>query len=144
MNRPRAVIDTNVWVSAYYSPDGVSAQAIALWRKGAAELCLSPDILREYRRTFARHFGGDAAMMRLIESDREKMLNPANIHPHPPLLPGCVPGDADDEKFVECAVALGARYLVSGDRQVLAVGEFRGVTVLSPSAVARLFAGINL
>jgi predicted nucleic acid-binding protein len=41
--------------------------------------------------------------------------------------------DPDDDVFLECAVEANADYLVSGDEQhVQAVGEYRGVAIVSP------------
>jgi len=44
---PRAVLDTNVLVSAHISPNGAPAQILRLWRKGAFTLVRSPRLLRE-------------------------------------------------------------------------------------------------
>lgn len=49
--------------------------------------------------------------------------------------------DPKDNKFFECAVAAGAGYIVSEDRDILDVGEFRGVkTVTAEEFVAILTA----
>ena len=61
----------------------------------------------------------------------------------PPLTntaPGCVPGDADDEKFLECAVVAKAGYVVSGDKHLLAQNGYRKVRVLKPADFARKLA----
>ena len=39
--------------------------------------------------------------------------------------------DPKDDKFFECAVAAGANYIVSEDRDILDIGEFRGVRTLT-------------
>jgi uncharacterized protein len=39
--------------------------------------------------------------------------------------------DPDDDKFLECAVADRAQYLVTGDRDLRELGSFRGPTILS-------------
>lgn len=53
-------------------------------------------------------------------------------------LPSVVPKDPDDDKFFECAVAGGATYIISGDAQVLAVGEYRGIHVLAATLFLHL------
>lgn len=39
--------------------------------------------------------------------------------------------DPDDDKFLECAVAGRAQYLVTGDRDLREPGSFRGTTILT-------------
>jgi uncharacterized protein len=41
--------------------------------------------------------------------------------------------DPDDNKFIECVLAGGAEDIVSGDTYLLAVKEYRGIHILSPS-----------
>jgi len=38
--------------------------------------------------------------------------------------------DPSDDKFIECALAGGAGYVVSGDRDLLELGRYRGVRVV--------------
>jgi len=39
--------------------------------------------------------------------------------------------DPDDDKFIECAVVAGARWIVSGDRHLLNIGEYQGIRILN-------------
>ena len=48
-----------------------------------------------------------------------------------PLVEG-VAADPDDDVFLACALAGGARAIVSGDRHLKAVSGWRGILVLSP------------
>lgn len=40
--------------------------------------------------------------------------------------------DSDDDKFLEAAVEVDADYIVSGDDDLLSIGEFRGTKILPP------------
>jgi len=51
-----------------------------------------------------------------------------------PELPGPVCDDPDDDKFLACALAGGAKLIISRDKHLLKVGEYRGVQVLRPRA----------
>ncbi len=135
----RAVFDTNVLVSSYWSPSGPPAKAVGLWRGGSVEMCLSPGVLQEYRRAFLRVLGKRGMTVREIDGEIALMRRKCAFSENPPRIPGCVPGDADDEKFVECAVAAGARYLVSGDSHLLAANVPGGITALRPSEFVRVF-----
>lgn len=45
-----------------------------------------------------------------------------------------VSADPDDTKFLECALAGGADYIVSGDAHLLNVGQHEGIQIVSPAA----------
>jgi predicted nucleic acid-binding protein len=49
-----------------------------------------------------------------------------------------VPGDADDDHVIATAVAAKADLLVSGDRDVLALGTHQGVRIVTPAEAVRL------
>ncbi|RCK78438.1 MAG: hypothetical protein OZSIB_1358 [Candidatus Ozemobacter sibiricus] len=40
--------------------------------------------------------------------------------------------DPDDDKFLECAIALNADFIVSGDRHLLELGDYMGIKILNP------------
>lgn len=43
-----------------------------------------------------------------------------------------ISADPDDDKVLECAVAGGAGYIISGDRRhILPLGSYQGITILS-------------
>lgn len=43
-----------------------------------------------------------------------------------------IAADPDDDRVLECAVAAGATYIVTGDRRhLLPLGSFRGITIIS-------------
>lgn len=41
--------------------------------------------------------------------------------------------DPDDNRVLECAVAAGSRYIVSGDRDLLNLGSYAGIPILRVS-----------
>ena len=58
------------------------------------------------------------------------------------MLEGQVCADPDDDKFLACALASGARIIVSGDKHLVDVSGYRGIEVLRPRAfVDRYLAG---
>ena len=40
--------------------------------------------------------------------------------------------DPDDDKFIECAIAGQCNIIVSGDKHLLKIDGYKGVTVLKP------------
>jgi predicted nucleic acid-binding protein len=51
----------------------------------------------------------------------------------PPAIEGAS-SDPDDDKFFECALELGAECVVSGDSDLLELGSFMGIPILTPRA----------
>ncbi len=43
-----------------------------------------------------------------------------------------VKDNPDDDKFIECAMALKAEVIVTGNKAIEAVGEYMGVKILTP------------
>ena len=44
-----------------------------------------------------------------------------------------VKDDPDDDKFIECALALDAEYIISGDKDLLAVKEYKDIRIITPA-----------
>jgi len=42
--------------------------------------------------------------------------------------------DPDDDKFIECAVALKADFIISGDKALIAIQDYMGIRIVSPKA----------
>jgi hypothetical protein len=46
--------------------------------------------------------------------------------------------DERDNRYLECAVAGKAQYIISGDKHLLKLGEYQGIVVLPPAAYVAL------
>lgn len=78
---------------------------------GKFDLCVSDEILDEYQEVLGQHITPTVA-----ENVVLLILNKSNVQlvdPHFRL--GLITEDPDDNKFVDCAFAVGADYLVSED-----------------------------
>lgn len=138
----RAVIDTNVLVSAVLSPHGIPAAVV----RAAGErytLVSTPDIVAEWLRVLAY----DRVVRRLRRMAREEdaRATVARLGKIADLVPSerlpmvrVIKDDPSDDLFLAAALAGGARVLVSGDRRhVLPLKEFAGIRIID----ARTFAG---
>lgn len=57
---------------------------------------------------------------------------------HPAILPARVCRDADDDAILGAAISAGADWIVSGDQDLLVLGQYRGMPVITPAdALAR-------
>jgi uncharacterized protein len=44
-----------------------------------------------------------------------------------------IPTDPSDDMFLRCAVAAGAKYIISGDRHLLQLKSYKRIKILSPA-----------
>jgi putative PIN family toxin of toxin-antitoxin system len=140
----RAVFDTNLLVSAFLSrdnPGGVSSELLRLAKEGSVELYLSAEIVAE---TLATLVSSERARRRYDYTSRMaiqycgELLAAPMIIIDPPPITGAVARDPDDDKIIACAVAAGAEYLVSRDRDLLALGDYGQIKIVSPEALLRI------
>ena len=132
----RVVLDSNIFVSGVLTRRGTAAHLLDLWRARRFVLVSAEPILTEVEAVLHRprlsekyhlHPEDIAQLMDLLR--REALLVPLLTD-----VSGAIPADPADEKFLACAVDGMADYLVSGDRHLLDLGEYRGVPIVTLSA----------
>ena len=138
----RAVLDANVYISAAIRPEGPPGEILeGFLRQSLFDLIVSPDIVDEVKRALRypkvrKYFRDD--------TDPEKWLT-AIV-----LLADLVAGDydvsgasadPDDDKYVAAAVEGRATYLVTGDPDLLDVGEHAGVCIVTPRSFLTILRG---
>ena len=104
----RLVIDTNILVSAALKPEGLQRTVVVLAMTRPARLYISQAILAEYQEVLARHEfkirrGLRQQLLQLIKN-RAQLVDPVRALQ--------VTKDPDDNKFLECADAARADYLI--------------------------------
>lgn len=124
----KVVIDTNIFVSSFFG--GNPLRIIDLWKKGEITLCLSKDILDEYIRVLQRIGLKDENELEELLSLFSKGFNVVFTTRTPKIR--VVKDDPDDDKFIECALALKAEIIITGDRAIEAIGEYMGIKILTP------------
>lgn len=125
----KVVIDTNVFVSSFFG--GNPGKIIDLWKKEEATLCLSKDILDEYIEVLRRIGLEDEDELEELLSLFSKGFNMIFTTKTPKIT--LVDEDPDDDKFIECAVALKADVIITGDKALGAVKEHLNVRILTPA-----------
>ncbi|HSW82376.1 MAG TPA: putative toxin-antitoxin system toxin component, PIN family [Usitatibacter sp.] len=122
----KVVFDSNVYVSAFAIPGGVAQQALEAAMEGAFELALSRPILAEVLGVLARKFARDPD-----EVSRAALLLSSLAEFVAPSRRVQVLADEPDNRVLECASAAGADVIVTGDRQMLALGTWEEIEILS-------------
>jgi putative PIN family toxin of toxin-antitoxin system len=124
----RAVLDTNVLVSAFNKAKGSLAPLWLLARERKYVLVTSPFIVTETARILRNRFQWDERRLQ----DRIRVLVGVSDLVSPKEIPDAVPDDPDDNHVVACAVEGRADLIVSGDRHLLALGQYAGIPVVRP------------
>ena len=118
------VLDTNVFLVA------VSERSPFHWiitrlEEGAYNLCVTTDILVEYNEILQRHMGVEVADLAL----KALMQLPNLVFVQKYFFWQLVHQDSDDNKFVDCAIASNAKYIVSEDKHLKAIPTDKFFTV---------------
>ena len=107
----RAVLDTNILVSALLQPHGPPAQVFLFALDGSLKLCVSGSVYAEYEEVIRRpRFALSAdTITATLQAIREKgiWVRPTE------RVKACA--DPDDDIFLECAQAAKADYVVTGN-----------------------------
>jgi putative PIN family toxin of toxin-antitoxin system len=109
----RLVLDTNIVVSAALKPGGLQRTVLLLAITKPARLCVSEAIMDEYREVLA------GPKMSIRKGLRQQFLQLVNTRAHSVTRTRQlqVTRDPDDNKFLECADAARADYLVTGNQR---------------------------
>jgi putative PIN family toxin of toxin-antitoxin system len=107
----RLVIDTNIVVSAALKPDGLQRTVLVLAVTRPARLYVTHAVLAEYREVLAR------PEFKIRKGLRQQLLQLLTNRAHivEPVRVLQVAKDPDDNKFMECADAARADYLIAGN-----------------------------
>jgi putative PIN family toxin of toxin-antitoxin system len=124
----KVVVDTNVFISSFFG--GNPRKIIDHWKSGEVTLCLSKPIIDEY-----------IEVLRRLELQNEKEIDELlGLFAHgfnvvftaktPELH--IVEKDPDDNMFIECAVALKAEFVISGDKALKEIKDYMNIKIVSP------------
>ena len=134
----RVVLDTNVIISATLIRGGQEDQIVRAWQRGVFELVLSPPILEE--------------MGQALFYEKLRKFRWMTVEEVAELLQALAQGsmvvsgrskvkasrDPDDNKFVAAAIEAEARFVVTGDRDLLDLRRYRNVRIITPARFLRI------
>ena len=131
-----AVVDASVLVSAFLFPQSAPGQVLSLARDRVFSMHLSPILIEETRRSLLN------PRLRNAYGHREEDVVawcadlPQAGHVFFGRLPDIdqVCRDPDDDHVLAAAVAVKANLIVTGDKDLLTLGQFQGIRILPPQA----------
>jgi uncharacterized protein len=122
----RVVPDTNIYISAFLF-GGKPALLLDHIEGGLLTLFYSRPIQDEVEEVLAEKFGWPSEMIELacapFWSIGQCVKPKRAIH-------AC--SDADDDRILECAVEAQAEFIVTGDKHLLQMVRFEGISILEP------------
>lgn len=127
----KVVLDTSIFVSSLLTKTGRPAIVIDAWRAGRYLLVTSRSIISEIKRVLDSP--GIREKYSLGRNKIEKLIlmlkSDAIVVPGLSPVAGAIPEDPTDEMFLAAALDATADLIVSGDRHLLQLGEYRGIPI---------------
>lgn len=133
----RIVCDTNVLVSGILF-GGHARQILLLVSRGRLTNFISDEILLEAKKVLSRpKFKLSPQQLMAIMAlfrDTFELVYPVQRHK-------VIQSDPDDNRILDAALEAQAEIIVSGDKHLLAIGQWRGIRVLSPAEFVKEIEG---
>lgn len=123
----KVVFDTNIYISAIHFQGSVPRKILELADAGHFHLLISKQIIAEVRGVLRVKFKYDLARLDLAE---ELIISISQVV-DPRIKIKFIKEDPDDDKILECAVEGKADFVVSGDRHLLEIKEYKGIKIIS-------------
>ncbi|MBI4196257.1 MAG: putative toxin-antitoxin system toxin component, PIN family [Deltaproteobacteria bacterium] len=124
----KIVCDTNVLISAYIFPGGSPEEIINLARVKEVTLCISPDIVTEFKKVLLMKFKHTEREA----DDRVERLTQISEIVYPKERISLIQRKDSDNRILECAQAAEVDYLISGDkRDILPLGKIGQTEILT-------------
>jgi putative PIN family toxin of toxin-antitoxin system len=125
----RVTADTNVLVSGLNFLRGKPFEVLELARTGKINLTVSDAILNEMEEVLRRKFDWTDEEI----ADGRRRIKAIARTGTPGVRLEVVKEDPADNKILECAVAAGADFIVTGDKDLLRLGRYDAIRILTPS-----------
>ena len=122
----RIVFDTNIFISALILPGSFAEKAILKIIEGSDELIISHDIIDEVLTVLSNKFS------RNREALSRTAINLAEIgRIVKPTERIGIFQDEPDNRILECATAGKADAIVTGDKEMLKLGKYGGIKIIT-------------
>jgi putative PIN family toxin of toxin-antitoxin system len=120
-----AVFDTNILFSAT-GWQGKPFECVQRARAGEVHAVTCPELIEELAEKLETRLHFSAEQVAETIADYLGFLRVIQI----PKVLMAVPRDPEDNMVLECAIEGEAEYIVSGDKHLLDLGEFRGIRII--------------
>lgn len=126
------VIDTNVWLSAFYFHSNNATKIISAWESNDLELALSNELFAEMKRAFL--YDKFKKFLTVTETQLNNFFEFIKLRSKFFEIEGIkaeVPKDQNDNKVLATLIASNASYLITGDKGLLELSSNYPIISLS-------------
>lgn len=120
------VFDTNIFISALAIPGSLAEKAILKIIEEKDSLLISTDIIKEVLSVLSSKFGRDREELSHVAVTLSELAELVK-----PVRRIKILKDEPDNRILECAMYGGADVLVTGDKEILRLREYKGVRIIS-------------
>jgi len=124
----KVVLDTNVYISSIFWEGGNPHKIVEKAMDGKISVYISKQIVEELERVLRADFKEpEEAVQRQVNLI---IRYARSVEPREKIP--IVKEDPEDNKIIECGVCCRAEYIITGDKHLLRLKEFRGIKIVSP------------
>lgn len=132
---PRVVLDSNIVVSALLF-GGKPWEIIRLSLQGGIKLFSSPALLGELSKVLLEKFNYDPVQVGVVLDLYKDAVS--LVYPQKTIQK--IKADPADNRTLEAAVESESRFIITGDKHLLGLGDYKGVKILKPTEFLSAFA----
>ncbi len=133
----KAVLDSNVLVSAVLSDAGPPGSILRAWRDGSFQLVIALPLLSELEAVLSRpQIANRLAWSEAERSEFVVALGEGAMMVAPGEEITLIGADPANNRVLEAAAQGRADYVVSGDRHLLDLGSYEGIEIVMPARFA--------
>lgn len=133
----KVVIDTNIFVSGVLVEEGNPSLVIKVWKRAKKyQLFITEEIIQEVLKVMHR-LNVNAEI--IVDWDKAIRKNAISVTPTRKIE--AIKEDPSDNKFLECAIEVQADYIVTGDKHLKKLNEFKGIKVIDARKFLDILAG---
>jgi putative PIN family toxin of toxin-antitoxin system len=135
----KLVLDTNTLVSAFFWK-GYEEKLFRKIEQGKSLLFISQEIIKEIEDVINRPKFKQVMINANLTYDQiiQKIISIAHLIIGPKLHITIIEKDPADNKILECAVNSKVNYIVSGDKHLLKLKEYKGIKIVKTKEVLKL------
>ncbi|MEK6893459.1 MAG: putative toxin-antitoxin system toxin component, PIN family [Nanoarchaeota archaeon] len=131
----RVVLDTNVFISGIFWNGNYCSQLIDKWKNKEIDLVSSIEIIEELTKTLINF---KIPMPKDMIEEWKFLILKNSIIVESSSKIEAIKDDPDDNKFLEVAVDGKAELIVSQDKHLLNLKEYRGIKIVKPEEALSL------
>jgi len=128
----KVVLDTNVWLSIFLKKT-LGREFSEVFRKGEVETFVTEDILKEVSKVLLYPKIDELLKLSGVsERDVLQRIIENSTVVKPKFKLRIIREDLEDNKILDCALQAKADFIVSGDRHLLKLKNFRNIKIVMP------------